>query len=134
MTHKREIMLKKMDKMSYATSFKETLLNMWDYAESNGFPNVYYADVGSIVINGLHISNGVGDGAFRFDVIHNTDKNFETKKADYEDTGIFFYADYISVQLYDLLPESAFTCRFKDVKWAEVRRDKNGNFLIAVHS
>lgn len=129
----KQDMLKKMEEKQYATSFKERLLNLWDKAEIEGVPELYFADVGSVVINGLHINNGIGDGMFRIGVAYSTDANFYDRKKLYEDTGIFFYSEYVSICLYDLLPESAFTCRFANMKFAEVLKDKDGNILIAVH-
>ena len=130
---KKLAMLNRMNEMGYVQSFKETLLNAWDLAESTGKPSLYYADVGSLVINGLHIHNGVGDGVFKIDVAYNTDEDFEAKKVEYKDTELFFYSDYLSICLYDLLPESAFEYHFGDIKWGEIRRNRSGNFLILIH-
>lgn len=126
-------MIKRMEQKGYCRSFKETLIKTWEMAEKTGVPRVYYADVGSIVINGLHIHNGVGDGRFEISVAYSTDPDFEQAKKGYKSTDVFFYDEYITICLYDLLPESAFTCRFKDAKWADIMRNDTGDFLIAVH-
>lgn len=126
-------MLEKMNKMQYATSFKERLLNLWDEAKIKGVPSLYYADVGSLVINDLHIDNGVGDGVFRIGVAYNTDKDFEYKRKLFHPTGVFFYEDEIKIRLYDVLAESAITYKFDNAKWCEILKDNDGNFMIGVH-
>ena len=129
---KKEKMLKRMEQIGYHKDFKEKLLNLWDFSESTKLPSMYYADVGSIVINGLHISNGVGDGAFGIGVVDANDTHYLSKTEGYTDTGIFFYSDCIRIRLYDLLPESEFKYDFKNIKWGKVLKNETGNFLIVI--
>lgn len=113
--------------------FRADVLRIWDNAEQYGYPLQYLADAGSVAINGIHFSNGIGDGKYFVSVIYSDEAGYSP--SEWTNTGAFFYSDQdIKIDIYDCFPETAFTCRFKrEFIYAEIYFDRNGNLIIFCH-
>ena len=130
-----ENMIAKMEQEKFCESFKNKLVAEWKEAEQTGYPIRYYADRGSLVVNGLAIANGIGDGQFYIYIVDSVNPNYEERIKGFEQTGIDFFNDTeIKIRIYDCLPESEFKCEFSPFRWAELLRNDEGDFIIAFHN